>query len=143
MNFTDANEGDKEYFRELFEVAYTDVIDDQFGNWTTDQYEKLFQTLWDNHSFRKIYIDEVLVGGFWVDKNLEYWQIKEIQIEPRYQGRGIGTRVLQGIMEDAESARKELRLRVLQKNKAIRLYRRLGFRQIDQDDRFFYFTYNT
>ena len=111
------------------------------GGWTNNQYEEAFQSTWNNQAFRKIYIGDQLIGGIWVEEHQGYWQLREIQIEPKYQGKGIGTEVLLAEIERARSASTELRLRVLLKNKAISLYIKLGFGQVNQDENFAYLSY--
>jgi ribosomal protein S18 acetylase RimI-like enzyme len=62
-------------------------------------------------------------------------EIGEIQVEPDRQNRGIGTRVLMDIMSAARLARKPVRLSVALKNEnALRLYTRLGFRQVGRSE---------
>jgi predicted GNAT family acetyltransferase len=50
---------------------------------------------------------------------------------PEHCTRGIGTTLLHGLQSEAAAAGKPLRLHVERFNPALRLYERLGFRQID------------
>ena len=47
------------------------------------------------------------------------------------RNRGIGTRLLRELQEEARSAGKPLRIHVERFNPALRLYERLGFRQTE------------
>ena len=58
------------------------------------------------------------------------WTIEQFQIEPGHQGRGLGTTVLRAVIADARASGALLRLSVLKKNPAARLYARLGFRTL-------------
>jgi ribosomal protein S18 acetylase RimI-like enzyme len=55
------------------------------------------------------------------------WEIMQVQLIPALHGKGIGTLLLQRIIEDARKAGATLRLNVLKANPARRLYERLGF----------------
>ena len=55
----------------------------------------------------------------------------DIALLPRYCNRGIGTRLLRELQSEAAAAGKPLRIHVERVNPALRLYERLGFRQIE------------
>jgi ribosomal protein S18 acetylase RimI-like enzyme len=57
----------------------------------------------------------------------ERWELLQIQLAPEAQGRGIGTRLVRALVEEARAAGAALRLGVLKVNPARRLYERLGF----------------
>jgi len=57
----------------------------------------------------------------------------DLAILPKYQGRGIGTRILLDIQRECAADRLPFRLQVLQTNPAVRLYTRLGFKIVSQD----------
>jgi ribosomal protein S18 acetylase RimI-like enzyme len=81
--------------------------------------------------FSKIIIDGQVVGGIWIDEHDEYRQVKEIQIHPTFQGQGIGTRVMQDVIDRTQQMDKNLMLKVLHENHALALYKRLGFVVVD------------
>ena len=63
-------------------------------------------------------------GCIWLDN---------IEIDPEHQGNGIGTGIIQDLVEQARARAVPLRLQVLKVNKrAEALYDRLGFRPIDE-----------
>ncbi|MFY7864174.1 GNAT family N-acetyltransferase [Roseateles sp.] len=55
------------------------------------------------------------------------WRIHQLQISPRLQGRGFGSRLMRELMAEAAAAGASLGLGVLKNNPAQALYRRLGF----------------
>jgi GNAT superfamily N-acetyltransferase len=59
--------------------------------------------------------------------------LAQIYIDQGFQGRGIGTRVLQGLLETASRECKAVELGVVKINPARRLYERLGFVATHED----------
>ncbi|MGB3306946.1 MAG: GNAT family N-acetyltransferase [Thermomicrobiales bacterium] len=59
----------------------------------------------------------------------------KIAILPEYQGRGIGTAIVQSLIARSQAAQKPVRLFVFQANRgARRLYERLGFTVVSETD---------
>ena len=58
------------------------------------------------------------------------WTIEQFQVAPEHQGKGLGTTVLRAVIADARASGALLRLSVLKKNPAARLYARLGWRTL-------------
>ncbi len=131
MEYSRADDTDKSYFKELHEECYRDVVTRQFGSWESKVQRLNFNAKWLAQQFSKIIIDGEVVGGIWIDEHDEYRQIREIQIHPTFQGQGIGTRVMQDVIDRTRQMDKNLMLKVLHENHAIALYRRLGFVVVD------------
>ena len=75
-----------------------------------------------------IEVDGARVGMIQLLDDDDGIEVCELQIDPEHQNRGIGTEVLQAVIEDARARRRDLHLKVGLKNEqAVRLYRRLGF----------------
>ena len=53
--------------------------------------------------------------------------LAEIQIDKQHQKQGIGTNLIQSIIEQAQSQNKKLWLKIVKGNPAEKLYERLGF----------------
>ena len=60
-------------------------------------------------------------------------RLVDISLLPAARGRGLGSRLLRQLMQEAAAARLPLRLQVLTTNPARRLYLRLGFRRTGGD----------
>ena len=134
MRFESATDDDKEYFRALNKACYEDVVSRQFGLWDDDKQDGIFELKWPASRFRKICVDDELVGGVWTDEHPGFIQLREIQVHPAFQGRGIGAAVINLEIDSARKMGKPLRLRVLFMNRAVGLYERLGFVVIDKND---------
>ncbi|REE22991.1 acetyltransferase (GNAT) family protein [Paraburkholderia sp. BL27I4N3] len=66
------------------------------------------------------------------------WVVVQLQIAPALQGRGIGKRALHTVLRAAQADALPVTLKVLKGNPAQRLYERLGFEIVGQDERQFH-----
>ncbi|MHA7056870.1 GNAT family N-acetyltransferase [Aquimarina sp. M1] len=64
--------------------------------------------------------------------------ILQLQILPKYQGKGMGKHVLNHMIKLSEDFNKKLTLKVLKENPARYLYKRNGFTVVDEDEHEFY-----
>lgn len=74
--------------------------------------------------------DQVL-GRLYVQRGERVWLVLDIALLPRHRRQGIGTRLLEQVIAEAESAGKPVQIHVEQFNPARRLYDRLGFSQVE------------
>ena len=61
----------------------------------------------------------------------EKLEIMQLQVHPYYQGKGLGQQVIEQVLEVSKP--KYLELTVLKKNRALNLYKRLGFTIFGED----------
>lgn len=61
----------------------------------------------------------------------------DISLLPECRGQGIGGGLIGDLMEECKKANVPLRLQVLRTNPAVRLYQRLGFHKVGEDDLYF------
>ena len=73
------------------------------------------------------------IGRLIVKQTEEAMLLVDIVILPPFRNRGIGTSVMESLLEDATVAGKPVRLHVLASSFARRLYERLGFVIVDGD----------
>lgn len=67
------------------------------------------------------------VGLLKVVRNGSQWELLQIQLVPALQGAGVGSRIIRSLLAEARAAGAVVRLGVLKANPARRLYERLGF----------------
>ncbi len=67
-------------------------------------------------------------------RDAEVWDLIQLQLAAHLQGRGIGRAVLETVIAEATAAGADVKLSVLKHNPARRLYERLGFQCIAEDD---------
>jgi ribosomal protein S18 acetylase RimI-like enzyme len=62
------------------------------------------------------------------------WELVQIQLSPALQGRGLGRRVIEAVLDDARRNGAAVSLSVLKGSPARRLYERLGFRVVNSGE---------
>ncbi len=73
-------------------------------------------------------VDGVPAGRLYVARWPGEIRVMDIALLPEFRGRGIGSRLLRAIIEEAESSRCAVSIHVERMNPALSLYERLGFR---------------
>lgn len=71
------------------------------------------------------------IGRLYINRLPDDVRIMDIALMPEHRGRGLGRVLLQEILDQARDAGKSVSIHVETFNPALRLYERLGFRQID------------
>jgi ribosomal protein S18 acetylase RimI-like enzyme len=71
------------------------------------------------------------VGRLYLDRRQDELRIIDIALLPEYRRQGIGTRLLKEILAEAQGTGLPVRIHVERNNPALGLYRRLGFRKVE------------
>jgi len=71
--------------------------------------------------------DGVAVGRLYLARSEHELRVMDITLLPEQRGRGIGTALLQALLDEAAHTRRTVRANVERTSPAVRLYRRLGF----------------
>ncbi|MDR3010943.1 MAG: GNAT family N-acetyltransferase [Sphingobacterium sp.] len=72
------------------------------------------------------------IGLLKIERKQDSIELIQIQIDPLYQGRGIGKKIFEQIINEANSEKRSITLQVLKVNKAQRLYIKLGFKIMEE-----------
>ncbi len=81
-----------------------------------------------------ILMDGEPVGRLYVDRRPDEIRIIDIAVLTAARGRGAGTFLLQNLCEEARRMKQPVTIHVEKNNPALRLYQRLGFRQVEELD---------
>jgi GNAT superfamily N-acetyltransferase len=73
----------------------------------------------------------VPIGRLWVDEWRDQIRLVDIALMPDARGAGVGSRLLHEVLDRGAKAGKPVTIHVEAFNPALRLYKRLGFEQVD------------
>ena len=120
--------------RTLHRRCYHDIVVARFGAWDDEIQRGFFDKKWNPSSYEIIVVRGRDVGAISVSCESDHVFLSEIQIDPDCQNRGLGSRIVNDTVKNAQSLGLTVQLRVLRKNRAKNLYDRLGFTEIGKTD---------
>ena len=124
-----ASPADRQRLYEIHRAAMAPYVTELWG-WDDAWQAEAFNKSFDPTSLRVIVVGEELVGFFETNEDAEAVVLSKIELDPAFQGRGIGTRVVAAVLAEARAEGKPVRLQVFKINQRARsLYHRLGFRE--------------
>lgn len=109
------------------EIQKEAFIDQQFESQHT-----YYQQVYHDATFEIIYLDQKPAGRLYLWESEQQIRIVDISLLPGFRNHGIGSSVLEMLIEKSERCSKVLSIHVEYYNKALLLYQRLGFEQKDQ-----------
>jgi ribosomal protein S18 acetylase RimI-like enzyme len=117
-------------FRENAEPYIDDVLNLMNMDW--DQFVEVFRTL---GKIDCIYDGNECAGFYWTEKRDRILHLHALILKDEFQGRGIGSQVLDRLLEDCVGEIDSIELGVHHSNqKAKELYERFGFRTVQTLD---------
>jgi ribosomal protein S18 acetylase RimI-like enzyme len=124
---------DFDFARQLYFETMREAIERIFG-WDQAHQEASFAG-WFNPDEVNIIVANGVDAG-WIQQREDDGAIflGSIYVTPEMQGKGIGTRVIQTLLDLGRQRSQPITLAVMKINPAIALYERLGFRITDEDE---------
>jgi ribosomal protein S18 acetylase RimI-like enzyme len=133
LQFRPATDDDIEFLFRLHKATLHDAVDRTWG-WDDDWQWTYFNEHWNPQELLIVIWDGVDIGVLKLDQREDELFLSLIEIDPTYQGQGIGTTIIQNIIADAYADGFPVTLHCLRVNHAARrLYERLGFYVYDED----------
>jgi ribosomal protein S18 acetylase RimI-like enzyme len=129
-----ATDADTEFARRVHHGAYRDVVERQFGPWDDAAQDRYFARDWRDATFEIILADGRPCGYACLEDRAADVHVRELVIAPEFQGRGIGTALLRRVQQRARDRGVPVHLGTFAQNRALALYRRLGFREVERTD---------
>ncbi|HVU24591.1 MAG TPA: GNAT family N-acetyltransferase [Opitutus sp.] len=103
-------------------------VEQTWGAWDDDAQEKFFRRSYSPATIQVVMADGREAGLLHVEHEPDEIFLANIQVVPGLQNAGLGTAVIQSLLEAAQRLHRPVRLQVLKVNTAAqRLYKRLGF----------------
>lgn len=118
--------------QELRQVPWSSAQKAAFLRMQFDVQTKQYHQQFPDAAYQIILWGTQPIGRMYVHRGKEEIVLIDIALRPESRGAGIGTRLLKYLQEEAEKDGKPLRIHVEQSNRALSLYRRLGFRLLEQ-----------
>lgn len=138
IKFIPATNHDKDYLLHLRKQTMVQHLE-KAGFYLTD--DEHISRIDDNYQcFYLIIVDNEKAGAVKFVQSNEKLEVLQLQIEPKFQGRGLGRAVMLQLL--ALAAHRPVRLTVLKDNPAIKLYSSLGFQVTGEDRDEFYMQAN-
>jgi ribosomal protein S18 acetylase RimI-like enzyme len=93
--------------------------------------DKYYRENYTTAEFLVILDGDVPVGRLYVDRWPDEIRLMDIALLPEHRGKGLGTRLLRDLQDEARASGLALRIHVERMNPALGLYRRLGFKPVE------------
>ena len=116
---------------ELAVTGWSEELKADFCRRQFDAQSAYYSANYPEASFQIIERDGWPVGRLYVARWEKEIRIVDITLLPESRGTGIGTKLLRQLQEEARSAGKSLTIHVERFNRAMGLYERLGFGQVE------------
>src|SRR5262245_58844437 len=105
-----ANPEDRAWLEQLRRAVYRDLFFATWGNWDEARHLRHCAECWQQGEIQIIEAYGARVGMVQLFDGSDAIEVGEIQIEPGYQGRGLGTRLLRDTLGRAHAQSKTVRL---------------------------------
>lgn len=133
VNLRPAKPEDADFLYYLLKAAMQEYVTQTYG-WDELWQQAHFQETFDPDRQQVIVLDGRDIGVIAVERKDTELFLAKIYLLPEYQNRGIGTRLIQVLLQEAFDQYLPVKLRVLKVNPARKLYERLGFKVVEEAD---------
>jgi ribosomal protein S18 acetylase RimI-like enzyme len=127
---------DVPFLRALNRAAYEELAVRVFGSWNDTLKRDKFESKLARGGFRLVVLNGEPVGAILSVDGSGYVTIRDLMILPKFQRRGIGSRVIELEIARATALRKPVRLHTSRLNEARHFYLRHGFVETGGDGDF-------
>ena len=93
-----------------------------------------YRQMFPQAEFSVILLDRSAIGRMVVDRSAKEIRLVDVALLPQYRNRGLGTHLMNQLLDEARRTQTPLRIHVLINSPAVRFYQRLGFVQRGQPD---------
>lgn len=116
---------------ELAVTGWAEQVKADFCRRQFDAQSAYYAANYPEAAFQIIERDGWPIGRLYVARGEKEIRIVDITLLPEFRGSGIGTKLLRELQDEARAAGKTLTIHVERFNRALGLYQRLGFEQIE------------
>lgn len=126
---------------ELAQVPWTELQKTEFLKSQHHAQHHHYHTYYPDANFDLILLDGQPIGRLYIERGAEELRLMDIALLPNYRNQGIGTALIQDLLEEAKHHQQFIGLHVEQFNPAYRLYERFGFRDVELRGIYMYMTW--
>ena len=116
---------------ELAQLVWSEAQKTAFLRQQFEAQHRYYREHYSEASFDVILVDSYPIGRLYVARWPGEIRIVDIALLPEYRNAGIGTKLLEDLISESEASMKPLSIHVERFNPALRLYERLGFREVE------------
>ncbi|MFQ5524655.1 MAG: GNAT family N-acetyltransferase [Thermoanaerobaculia bacterium] len=116
---------------EMAVVPWTEPEKAAFLKIQFEAQHKYYQEIFPDAEFSILEVNGEPIGRLYIDRREDEHRLIDIALLPEFRGKGIGGRLMRGVLDEVRQAGKLVRIHVEQNNPAMRLYKRLGFEKIE------------
>jgi len=132
-----ATAADFELIYQILRASLGPYVEQTFGSWDEEIQRKRFEQVTRVEDHQILGLQGKTAGCLCLKEAPDELRLARLFILPEFQRRGLGTAIMKGILELADQRKLPVRLRVMRVNPARRLYERLGFQVIGEDETHF------
>ncbi|MCA9705838.1 MAG: GNAT family N-acetyltransferase [Myxococcales bacterium] len=130
-----SDSSDFEWLMALDRTSHRDTVVNAGGSWNDTDHRARFTRAFASQPMMVVEVDGEPAGMLSVAWDEEPVELHEVQLLPRWQGRGLGTRLVHDVLLEARQRGSAVALWVWEGNPAQVLYERLGFGVVERTDR--------
>jgi GNAT superfamily N-acetyltransferase len=113
---------------ELSQVEWPPGQREAFVRWQAEMQRREYEARYPDAEYNVILVDEHPAGRLWIGRDSKQIRLLDIALLPEFQNLGVGTILLELLVDEARRTGKALRHMILVTNDgARRFYERLGF----------------
>lgn len=116
---------------ELATVPWSEEEKQQFLSMQFNAQHRYYQEHFQQAQFLIIEHQQQAIGRVYVDRRDDELRLIDIALTPEQRQQGLGSALLQDLLQEASERQLPIRIHVEQFNPALRLYQRLGFELIE------------
>lgn len=140
LSFRDATDADLGFLAQLYastrqeelkQVPWTEEQKADFLRMQFDAQHSFYRRQFPDADFLVMTLDERPIGRIYIDRREDEIRLVDIAFLPEFRGGGAGKAVLDRLLDEGRQQGKIVRIHVERFNPALRLYRRLGFEEVD------------
>jgi ribosomal protein S18 acetylase RimI-like enzyme len=118
---------------EVAQVPWSDEQKEAFLRWQFESQHAHYLEHYPDCDRRVIERGGTPVGRLYVDRWESEIRLVDVALLPAHRGGGLGGALLTRLLDEGRASGKPVSIHVEYNNPALRLYRRLGFRQVDSN----------